>query len=71
MVQKSHKQITPKPGWVENDPLEIMKNVKDCINQVVANAEQKHKVNPKDIIAAGVTNQRETTIPWVFNDVII
>eukprot|EP00826_Nyctotherus_ovalis_P027963 TRINITY_DN2194_c0_g3_i6.p3 TRINITY_DN2194_c0_g3~~TRINITY_DN2194_c0_g3_i6.p3 ORF type:complete len:132 (-),score=29.72 TRINITY_DN2194_c0_g3_i6:360-755(-) len=65
MVQKVHSQITPKPGWVENDPVEIMHNVNYCVNQVVAAAQHKHGVQPKDIVAAGVTNQRETTIPWV------
>jgi glycerol kinase len=42
-----------------------MNNVNYCVNKVVDIAQQKHKVNPKHIVAAGVTNQRETTIPWV------
>ena len=63
--QLSHKQITPKPGWVENDPMEIMGNVKKCINEVVQMAEEKYGVKPKDIVSAGVTNQRETTVAWV------
>ena len=58
--QKEHKQIYPKPGWVEHDPLEIWTRTKE----VIAGALKKGNVNPKDIAAIGVTNQRETTVVW-------
>ncbi len=58
--QKEHQQIYPKPGWVEHDPLEIWARTKE----VIAGALKKGNVNPKDIAAIGVTNQRETTVIW-------
>jgi len=64
--QKEHKQITPKPGWVEHNPLEIINSVKTCVHEVVKNAQNKLGISTKDIVSIGVTNQRETTIAWVF-----
>src|SRR3970040_1608789 len=58
--QKEHEQIYPKPGWVEQDPMEIWGSTQ----AVVAGALAKGKVDPKDIAAVGVTNQRETTVVW-------
>ncbi len=58
--QKEHQQIYPKPGWVEHDPLEIWTRTQE----VIAGALKKGNVNPKDIAAIGVTNQRETTVVW-------
>jgi glycerol kinase len=58
--QKEHNQIYPKPGWVEHDPLEIWKRTQE----VMAGALEKGRVDPKDITAIGVTNQRETTLIW-------
>jgi glycerol kinase len=55
-----HKQIFPKPGWVEHDPLEIWERTKQVIKEVLENT----KINPREIAAIGVTNQRETTIVW-------
>jgi len=58
--QKEHEQIYPKPGWVEHDPMEIITRT----NEVIKGALAKTKVDPKDIAAVGVTNQRETTVVW-------
>ena len=58
--QKEHQQIYPKPGWVEHDPVEIWTRTQE----VIAGAFKKGNVNPKDIVAIGVTNQRETTVVW-------
>ncbi|HEY9151747.1 MAG TPA: glycerol kinase GlpK, partial [Anaerolineales bacterium] len=58
--QKEHQQIYPKPGWVEHDPLEIWTRTQE----VIAGALKKGNVNPRDIAAIGVTNQRETTVVW-------
>ena len=58
--QREHEQIYPKPGWVEHDPMEIWKRTQEVIKEALA----KSKVNPKDIAAVGVTNQRETTVVW-------
>ena len=57
---KEHTQLYPKPGWVEQDPLEIWENIRLLIRQVL----ETHKINPRGILALGVTNQRETTIVW-------
>ncbi len=58
--QKEHEQIYPKPGWVEHDAMEIWARTQD----VVKGALQKGGVDPKDIAAVGITNQRETTVVW-------
>jgi len=55
-----HEQIYPQAGWVEHNPMEIWARTQDVINLVLKNG----KVDPKDIAAIGVTNQRETTIIW-------
>jgi len=58
--QREHEQIYPKPGWVEHNPMEIWQRTEE----VIAEALKKSKVDPKDIAAVGVTNQRETTVVW-------
>ena len=60
MAQKEHRQIYPKPGWVEHDPLEIWENTQE----VVLSALQKAGLTSTDLVAVGITNQRETTIVW-------
>jgi glycerol kinase len=59
-AQKEHRQIYPKPGWVEHDGEEIWANVAE----VTAGALAKAGAEPDDIAAAGLTNQRETTLIW-------
>jgi glycerol kinase len=58
--QLEHRQIYPQPGWVEHDPMEIWERTQ----QVIKGGLEKAKIDPKDIAAIGVTNQRETTIIW-------
>ena len=58
--QKEHRQIFPRPGWVEHDPEEIWANVRSVIAGALAKAEAR----PADIAAVGITNQRETTVIW-------
>ena len=58
--QKEFPQIYPKPGWVEHDPMAIWGSTES----VIAGALAKTGVDPKDISAVGVTNQRETTVVW-------
>jgi glycerol kinase len=58
--QKEHKQIYPKPGWVEHNPLEILQ----CTREVCQNAMEKARLEPGEIAALGITNQRETSIIW-------
>ncbi len=58
--QKEHRQMYPQPGWVEHDPLEIWQNTQELI----ANTLRKSEIHMGDIIALGITNQRETTVVW-------
>ncbi|MBW2648590.1 MAG: glycerol kinase GlpK, partial [Deltaproteobacteria bacterium] len=58
--QKEHRQIFPKPGWVEHDPLEIWRNTGD----VIRGALSKSGISGADLAAIGITNQRETTVVW-------
>jgi len=58
--QREHEQIYPKPGWVEHNPMEIWDRTQDVIKEALT----KSKIDPKDISAIGVTNQRETTVVW-------
>jgi glycerol kinase len=60
VAQKEHRQIYPRPGWVEHDPGEIWANVQE----VVAGALAKANATAADIAAVGITNQRETTVVW-------
>ncbi|XP_072930636.1 glycerol kinase 3 [Epargyreus clarus] len=61
--QKELEQHFPQEGWVEQDPRAILEVVTTCIKEAV---EQLVSLGgyPQDIIAVGVTNQRETTIVW-------
>jgi len=58
--QIEHKQIFPKAGWVEHDPIEIWNNTKKVINTTI----KKANISEEQIAAIGITNQRETTVIW-------
>src|SRR5437899_8528116 len=60
VAQKEHEQIFPKPGWVEHDPLEILRRTEE----VIAEALEKRGWRATDLAAIGITNQRETTVLW-------
>ncbi|GAB6944367.1 glycerol kinase GlpK [Vulcanisaeta sp. JCM 14467] len=55
-----HTQIYPKPAWVEHNPIEIWEKTKLVIKEVL----EYTRVDPREIAAIGVTNQRETTVIW-------
>ncbi|MGJ0511344.1 glycerol kinase GlpK [Methylocystis sp.] len=59
-AQREHRQIYPRPGWVEHDGAEIWRNAQAVIEASLAEA----KVSARDLSAVGVTNQRETTLLW-------
>jgi glycerol kinase len=60
LAQKEFAQIFPKPGWVEHDPNEIWATQLAVATEALACA----GVKAADIVAIGITNQRETTILW-------
>ncbi|HEX9253174.1 MAG TPA: FGGY family carbohydrate kinase, partial [Ignavibacteriaceae bacterium] len=60
VAQKEFTQIFPKAGWVEHDADEIWSTQIDVMKQVV----QQAGINPGDISAIGITNQRETAVVW-------
>ncbi len=60
MSQREHEQIYPRPGWVEHDGAEIWENTE----MVVAEALEAAGATVADLVAVGITNQRETTIAW-------
>ncbi|MES0489389.1 MAG: glycerol kinase GlpK [Leptospirales bacterium] len=60
IVQKEFRQIFPKSGWVEHDPLEIWNSQRDVLHELM----QNNTLAAGDIAALGITNQRETTVIW-------
>ena len=58
--QREIRQIFPKPGWVEHDPKEIFESQRDVAREALERAD----IGSAEIVAAGITNQRETTILW-------
>ena len=59
-AQEEHAQIYPKPGWVEHDPSEIWRRTQS----VIAAAMKTGGLQPADLAAIGITNQRETVVAW-------
>jgi glycerol kinase len=60
VAQREHRQIFPRPGWVEHDAEEIWDNVEFVVREALAVA----SVTPDQLAAVGITNQRETTVVW-------
>lgn len=58
--QTEHDQIFPRPGWVEHDAEEIWENTVEVIEGALSRA----GLEPADLVAVGLTNQRETTVLW-------
>ncbi|MEO3850390.1 glycerol kinase GlpK [Streptomyces sp. B8F3] len=58
--QREHRQIFPRPGWVEHDATEIWAKTQ----AVVAGALAKAGLRADELSAVGITNQRETTVLW-------
>ena len=59
-AQKEFRQIFPRPGWVEQDGMDIWSSQAGVATEVLARA----GLTPADIAAIGITNQRETTLVW-------
>ncbi len=60
MAQHEIAQIYPAPGWVEQDPMDIYANQYAAMTECIA----KSGIEPEEIAAVGITNQRETVILW-------
>ena len=58
--QQEFKQIYPKPGWVEQNPVDIFESQFGVLQHLLSNKE----IKPNEVAAVGITNQRETTILW-------
>ncbi len=58
--QKETKQIYPKHGWVEQDPIEIYQSQLQTLQDVI----KENDIKLSSIVAIGITNQRETTVVW-------
>lgn len=58
--QREFSQLFPEPGMVLHDPKEIWDSVSACIGECLVKA----KLQPTQIAAIGLTNQRETTVIW-------
>jgi glycerol kinase len=60
VAQREFAQLFPQPGWVEHDPNEIWASQLQVAREVIANC----ALTPADIVAIGISNQRETTVLW-------
>lgn len=60
LAQRQHHQHFPQSGWVEHDALEIWEIVRRLVPEALSNA----GAAPEQVVALGVTNQRETTVVW-------
>ncbi len=63
VVSSAYQEFTqyfPHPGWVEHDASQIW----DSVCAVIKKAISSSKINPNNIHAIGITNQRETTVLW-------
>ena len=60
VAQHEFTQIYPKPSYVEHNPMEIYSAQVCALSECITRA----GVDPKEIAAVGITNQRETVIVW-------
>ncbi len=58
IIQKEFTQYFPNDGWIEHDPIEIWKSVKNLLLNML----KKHSLKPLQILAIGIANQIETTV---------
>ena len=59
-VNREIRQIYPKPGWVEHDPVELFESCLHTVEELLEMAE----AHPRSILALGISNQRETIVLW-------
>lgn len=59
-VNREFPQLYPQPGWVDHRPADIWSSVVKCIRALL----RKGICKPSEIVAIGITNQRETALLW-------
>lgn len=68
--QQGYLCNSPKQGWVEQDPMELLKQAKKVMNDAINNLKEQKYFNSEEsdlsehLKALGIANQRETTILW-------
>jgi len=60
VAQQEFDQYFPQSGWVEHDPADIWRTTADTVRGAMADA----GVTAEDVVAIGITNQRETVVIW-------
>ena len=60
VAQREFRQIFPRAGWVEHDPQEIWESQHAVAAEVLSRA----GLSAADLVAIGITNQRETAVVW-------
>ena len=58
--QKEFKQYFPRSGWVEHDPDDLWETTVSTFREVL----EKSEISAEEVVAVGITNQRETTLVW-------
>lgn len=60
VAQQEFPQVYPHDGWVEHNPEEIWKTVRNVCRQALRQADEAGL----EVVGIGITNQRETTLLW-------
>ncbi|HEV8562997.1 MAG TPA: glycerol kinase GlpK [Actinophytocola sp.] len=60
VAQREHRQYYPRPGWVEQDAVEIWRNV----DRIMPQALREAGIDAAAVVALGIANQRETMVVW-------
>lgn len=60
IAQREQRQSFPRPGWAEQDALELWRNVR----RIVPEALRLAGLDESNVAAVGIANQRETTVVW-------
>ena len=59
-VNKNHAQLIDQRDYVEHDPEEIYDNLIELVGQLI----QQSGIDPEQVKAVGISNQRETALAW-------
>jgi glycerol kinase len=59
---REFEQHFPKPGWVEHDPEQIWESVVGALTDALHSSGAD--ADAAQVVAVGITNQRETTLVW-------